>query len=50
MKQEQIKKLVERYPYLLPRNVWTGEVPEDYDYTYIIGVEVPTFPPGTVIV
>lgn len=28
------KELVEKYPFLLPRNVWTGEVPEDYDYSY----------------
>lgn len=33
--QEMInKKLVEEYPYLLPRNVWTGEVVEDYDYSW----------------
>lgn len=42
MTQEEIKKLVERYPYLLPRNVWTGKVSEDYDYTYIRGIgEIP---------
>lgn len=42
MTQEEIKKLIERYPYLLPRNVWTGKVPEDYDYTYINGIgEIP---------
>lgn len=42
MTQEKIKELVERYPYLLPRNLWTDEVPEDYDYTYIKGVgEIP---------
>ena len=41
MMKEEIKKLVERYPYLLPRNVWTDQMPEDYDYTYIIGLEIP---------
>lgn len=41
MIQEEIKKLIERYPYLLPRNVWTDKIPEDYDYTYIIGLEIP---------
>ena len=41
MTQEEIKKLVERYPYLLPRNVWTDKIPEDYDYTYIKGLEIP---------
>lgn len=42
MTQEEIKKLVERYPYLLPRNVFTDELPEDYDYTYINGIgEIP---------
>lgn len=28
------KRLVERYPFLLPRNRWTGEVVEGYDYSY----------------
>ena len=28
------KELCERYPFLIPRNRWTGEVPEDYDYSY----------------
>lgn len=41
MTQEKIRELVERYPYLLPRNVWTDKVPEDYDYTYFIGLEIP---------
>lgn len=40
--KEKIKEIVERYPYLLPRNVWTDKVPEDYDYTYIKGLEIPT--------
>ena len=38
MTKKEIKNLVERYPYLLPRNVWTDEVPEDYDYSYIRGM------------
>ena len=41
MVQEQVKALVERYPYLLPRNVWTDKVPDDYDYTYFKGLEIP---------
>ena len=28
------KKLVERYPFLLPRNVWTDKLDEDYNYEY----------------
>lgn len=35
--REQNKKLIERYPFLLPRNVWTDEVSKDYDYSYIRG-------------
>lgn len=35
--KEDIKKLVKEYPYLLPRNVWTGKVVEDYDYTWLNG-------------
>jgi hypothetical protein len=42
MTKEQNKKLVERYPFLLPRNVFTDELPEDYDYSYINGIgEIP---------
>ena len=42
MTQEEIKKLVERYPYLLPRNVFSGALSKDYDYTYIRGIgEIP---------
>lgn len=41
MTQTEIKHLVEKYPYLIPRNVWTGKIPEDYDYTYIVGTEIP---------
>lgn len=36
--QQRNKKLVERYPFLIPRNVWTGEIVDDYDYTYIRGI------------
>lgn len=40
--QRQNKKLIKRYPFLLPRNVFTDKVPEDYDYSYIRGVgEIP---------
>lgn len=28
------RKLVERYPFLLPRNAWTGEVVKGYDYSF----------------
>ena len=28
------KDLIKRYPYLLPRNIFTDEVSEDYDYTW----------------
>lgn len=31
---EENKKLIEKYPFLLPRNRWTDEVSEDYDYSY----------------
>ena len=29
------RKLIEKYPWLLPRSAWTGKPLEDYDYTYI---------------
>ena len=35
MKTEEYNKiLVEKYPFLLPRNLWTDEPYEDYDYSY----------------
>jgi hypothetical protein len=33
-KQKENKKLISYYPFLLPRNRWTDEVPDDYDYSY----------------
>ena len=42
MTQEKIKELVERFPFLLPRNVWTDEVDEDYDYSYLFPLEIPS--------
>lgn len=35
-KQKKIKnkKIVKRYPWLLPRNVWDDKLPDDYDYSY----------------
>ena len=32
--KEQNKKLVEDYPFLLPRNVFSDELSEDYDYEF----------------
>ena len=40
--EKEVRALVERYPFLLPRNVFTGEVCDDYDYTYITGLEIPS--------
>lgn len=37
------KTLCELYPFLLPRNRWTGKVPEDYDYSY---TELDAMPAG----
>lgn len=31
---EENKKLIEECPFLLPRNRWTDEVDDDYDYTH----------------
>ena len=30
------KELIEKYPFLLPRNVWTDKVLEDYDYSFCL--------------
>lgn len=32
--KKEIKELVEKYPFLLPRNVWTDKLDDDYDYSY----------------
>lgn len=32
--KELNKKMIEAYPFLLPRNRWTDEVQPDYDYDY----------------
>lgn len=41
MTKAEVRKLVERYPFLLPRNVITDKIPNDYDYTYIKYLEIP---------
>lgn len=41
--KEENKKLIEQYPFLLPHNRWTDEVPKDYDYSY---TELIDFPDG----
>lgn len=43
MTKEENKKLIEEFPFLLPRNRWTGEVSEDYDYTH---TELDSMPRG----
>ena len=36
LSKEQLdnKALVEKYPFLMPRNVFSDEIPEDYNYSY----------------
>lgn len=41
--KEYNKQLIEKYPFLLPRNRWTGKVPADYDYSY---TELDAMPDG----
>ena len=36
--KEENKILIEYFPFLQPRNVWTDKIFEDYDYDYILGV------------
>ena len=40
---EENKRLIEEYPFLLPRSRWTGEVSKDYDYSY---TELDNMPKG----
>lgn len=35
---EENKKLCERYPFLIIRDIWADEIPKDYDYSYIGGI------------
>ena len=42
MSIEENKKLVEKYPFLIPRNRWTGFIPDDYDYSYTEIDDMPT--------
>lgn len=35
--REQNKALIEHFPYLQPRSLWTDEIVKDYDYGYIKG-------------
>jgi hypothetical protein len=42
MTKEECTALIEQYPFLLPRNVFTDQVDDDYDYSYIRGIgEIP---------
>ena len=37
MNKEIRKEIIAKCPYLQPRNVWTDEIPPDYDFSYILG-------------
>lgn len=37
------KRLIEEYPFLMPRNRWTDKVPDDYNYEY---TELDSMPDG----
>ena len=37
IRKQWCKDIISKYPYLLPRNSFTGEVSETYDYSYIVG-------------
>ena len=36
-RKERNKKIIEKYPFLIPRNSWSGKVSENYDYSYVEG-------------
>ena len=33
-KVQKNKELIERYPFLMPRNLWTNEISENYDFSH----------------
>lgn len=35
------KFMIERFPFLMPKNVWTGEEIKDYDYSWTLFNEIP---------
>ena len=41
-KIELNKKLTDEFPFLLPRNVFTDELPDNYDYSYTLLDEMPS--------
>lgn len=41
--REKNKALIERFPFLMPRNRWTDKIPEDFDYSY---TELDAMPDG----
>lgn len=42
-KRIENKRLCKRYPFLIPRNVWTDKIPSDYHYEY---TELDAMEPG----
>ena len=43
MQEEKNRELCRKYPFLLPRNVWTDKLPDDYDYSW---TELDALPDG----
>lgn len=41
--QAKNRALIERFPFLMPRNRWTDKIPEDFDYSY---TELDAMPDG----
>lgn len=38
--REQIESLINKYPYLIPRNAFTGKVSPSYDFSYVKGSDM----------
>ena len=41
LRKEYNKNLLEKYPWLTPYNVWTGETSKDFDYEYTWADDIP---------
>ena len=39
--RQRNRRLILRFPFLIPRNVWTDKVPKDYDYSYTLMDNMP---------
>lgn len=40
--RQRNRRLILRFPFLIPRNIWTDSIPKDYDYSYTLMDSMPS--------